>query len=429
MPCLVSGTESHTYIFDSELPSDWWITNGDAAVQNGYLTATECLDPLSNGFCTVSLWSNSSITVGSWMLDYFRAEKNNDMLFYFMAQGISNISQNHWPEEANCLFILGEDSAKEGNIAFGDFFEGDGNVPNHRDNFNINDLSLSWIHIEVSRSLDGILSLSINNQFLGNVSSEISESVTINLQIGIGDRIDNFIITDELSDTIDTTVQGSLTSTPDQVVGSEPVNSAQSKNKLTINDNLRYICAIIGGSLASWFAVSYGITRYRIRKNFQNLKYLHIIQSSAKMPELTSSMIFTLMGTSNNSRDNNEYNIPSELLNYRYLMHPIRLAILKILVQEIQMPANEIREILGLKPSEFRNHLISLEERGYLTLEDRFNPHGTVFRYALIEDHGKQEFQKLFELLREFMKEDSPFQAILNTDIEKKYFDSFYPTE
>jgi DNA-binding transcriptional ArsR family regulator len=108
--------------------------------------------------------------------------------------------------------------------------------------------------------------------------------------------------------------------------------------------------------------------------------------------------------------------IPQELLTYRYLMHPIRLAILKLLAGEDKMRSVEIKHILDISWGEYSNHINSLEEKGYVELVDEFNEDGHVSQTAYIMEAGRIEFFDLLELLKKFIADQSPYGNIIQED-------------
>ncbi|MHA2252826.1 MAG: transcriptional regulator [Candidatus Kariarchaeaceae archaeon] len=121
--------------------------------------------------------------------------------------------------------------------------------------------------------------------------------------------------------------------------------------------------------------------------------------------------------------------IPQELLTYRYLMHPIRLAIMKLLASDDKMRSVEIKHILDISWGEYGNHIKSLEEKGYVELVDEFNEDGHVSQTAYILEAGRTEFIELFELLKKFVAEQSPFGSIIKKEKFSFKDDESYPLE
>ncbi|MHA2172436.1 MAG: winged helix-turn-helix domain-containing protein [Candidatus Kariarchaeaceae archaeon] len=129
-------------------------------------------------------------------------------------------------------------------------------------------------------------------------------------------------------------------------------------------------------------------------------------------------------------KDQNYRNqIPQEFLTCRYLMHPVRLAILKLLAGEDKMRSVEIKHILDISWGEYGNHIKSLEEKGYVELVDEFNEDGHVSQTAYIMEAGRTEFLELLELLKKFVADQSPYGNIIQEDKFSFKDNESYPIE
>jgi DNA-binding transcriptional ArsR family regulator len=110
-------------------------------------------------------------------------------------------------------------------------------------------------------------------------------------------------------------------------------------------------------------------------------------------------------------------------------MHPVRLAILKLLAGEDKMRSVEIKHILDISWGEYGNHLKSLEEKGYVELVDEFNEDGHVSQTAYIMEAGRTEFLELLELLKKFVADQSPYGNIIQEDKFSFKDNESYPIE
>lgn len=118
--------------------------------------------------------------------------------------------------------------------------------------------------------------------------------------------------------------------------------------------------------------------------------------------------------------------IPQEIINYRYLLHPIRLTIMKLLYNEYQIPSTDIKKALGISWGDFANHSKSLREKGYIEVKDVFNESGIKFQMVYLHEHGREEFEILLGLLQQFLEKGSPFDRLLSED-EPFSSDNLYP--
>ena len=119
--------------------------------------------------------------------------------------------------------------------------------------------------------------------------------------------------------------------------------------------------------------------------------------------------------------------IPQELLEYRYLMQPTRLTIMKLLTSQTKMRSTEIKHLLSISWSELSNHLKSLEEKGFVEMVDEFNEDGHVVQTVYIKPEGRKEFLELFTLLQQFVSNLSPVGDILSDDDTQFFQNDLYP--
>lgn len=96
-------------------------------------------------------------------------------------------------------------------------------------------------------------------------------------------------------------------------------------------------------------------------------------------------------------------NIPKEFLNEKDLFNPIRLAMCKILSQQITLTLSEVREKLDIGWSEFHNNARALSQKGYITLDDAFRE-GKIVKVISITTIGLEKFNQVKNFLTEFLK-------------------------
>ena len=105
--------------------------------------------------------------------------------------------------------------------------------------------------------------------------------------------------------------------------------------------------------------------------------------------------------------------IPQEILTYRYLMHPIRLTIMKIPVNEDHMRSVDIKNALDISWSEYSTHVKSLEQNEYIEVQNEFSENGNVVQVVYALEFGRKQFDLLFGLLQQFVAKSSPYEYLL----------------
>lgn len=107
------------------------------------------------------------------------------------------------------------------------------------------------------------------------------------------------------------------------------------------------------------------------------------------------------------------------MYQYRFLLHPYRLAIMKLLNKYIRLSSLEIKEKLNLSWGEYSNTITSLKKKGYISYSDDFDEN-SVRRFIHLEEPGRQDFEKLTKLLADFL--------FYSTDIiDDVDYDNTYP--
>ena len=83
-------------------------------------------------------------------------------------------------------------------------------------------------------------------------------------------------------------------------------------------------------------------------------------------------------------------------------MHPVRMAMLKLLVDTPQYTTTALKKELGVNWNDFNNHLKSLEKKGYIHLELNFVEEN-VGQLVTIEPSAIPQFEALREVLTQFL--------------------------
>lgn len=96
---------------------------------------------------------------------------------------------------------------------------------------------------------------------------------------------------------------------------------------------------------------------------------------------------------------------PTELLKEKLLLHPIRLALFKLLEDGLSRNSSEIKHQLGVSWGELGNAAKALVEMGYLRISDQFSD-GNRRQMMCLEPSGITKYHYLVDLLTEYLDTD-----------------------
>ena len=145
--------------------------------------------------------------------------------------------------------------------------------------------------------------------------------------------------------------------------------------------------------------------------------------------DISNKSILMLLGQKSDKDPNYikelQNNLQHELLNYRYLLHPTRLMMLKLLYGEYKLPSSIMRQVLDISWGEFATHRSSLLEKGYIEMS-YFSSSGSIDHMLYLTEQGKQEYETVISLLVQLAEEKTPYHYLIHAeDIEQN--DPFYP--
>ena len=89
-------------------------------------------------------------------------------------------------------------------------------------------------------------------------------------------------------------------------------------------------------------------------------------------PQLIHIFGATKVFSDKKTSDEIRADIPSEILHFKYFLHPVRLSIVKLLDENMHLTTVQIRESLDITWSELSTHLGSLKKRGYIAINQEF---------------------------------------------------------
>ncbi|MHA2031057.1 MAG: transcriptional regulator [Candidatus Kariarchaeaceae archaeon] len=95
--------------------------------------------------------------------------------------------------------------------------------------------------------------------------------------------------------------------------------------------------------------------------------------------------------------------LPPGLIQYRYLMSPIRLSMMKLLYKNFSLTSIEIKNELSISWGDYANHINSLEKRKFVSIQTEFRE-AVPRQIVYLEELGRQEYEALIELLEKFLE-------------------------
>lgn len=127
-------------------------------------------------------------------------------------------------------------------------------------------------------------------------------------------------------------------------------------------------------------------------------------------------LYYTLIGQNRNSEkginDKIKESIPHDLFEFKHIFHPIRLSLMKILFESLEMTSVEIRDILDIKWNEYYSHINALKKFKLIKVEEKFKD-GYLRQVVSLEPKGIEEFKTLTDLLNLFLDSATNYNAYI----------------
>jgi len=119
-------------------------------------------------------------------------------------------------------------------------------------------------------------------------------------------------------------------------------------------------------------------------------------------PQLIHIFGATKIFKENKIRDEIQSELPKEILDFKYFLHPIRLSMVKLLDENIHLTTVQIKNFLGIGWNEVQFHLESLKKADYITINQQFID-GTTRTVVTAESKMISQFNSLKDILLEFL--------------------------
>ncbi|MCE7735556.1 MAG: helix-turn-helix transcriptional regulator, partial [Candidatus Heimdallarchaeota archaeon] len=239
--------------------------------------------------------------------------------------------------------------------------------------------------------------------------------------------IDNIIVKDEMLNP-EISVSDSITSndTPDLSTPDDLTKPTQNNlEEILIFDNEILLGGLLG--LFSIIGTSYYITKssldvplkigYSITNNTNK-----IITQIFGNKTVSYFVIGQNFISKENINEKLEKEFPPEMLKHKYLMHPARLAICRVLIQNTIISSAEIRKKLDISWADFSNQIRSLKENELIISEDRIID-GSVKQVVSITPIGIEQYNKLISVLIAFIDESPMYHKYLKENNDKNSLD------
>lgn len=104
--------------------------------------------------------------------------------------------------------------------------------------------------------------------------------------------------------------------------------------------------------------------------------------------------------------------IPHDIMNYKFLFHPVRLSIIKLLYENLELTSMELKDILRISWNDYYTYAYSLGKKGYIKIEDQFVD-GNKRQVLSIENKGIEEYKVLIDLMHLFLDNSVDYQAYI----------------
>jgi DNA-binding MarR family transcriptional regulator len=98
-------------------------------------------------------------------------------------------------------------------------------------------------------------------------------------------------------------------------------------------------------------------------------------------------------------KDSEYIEVPKELLDYKFLLNPIRLSIVKVLDTYFRYPAAELRKLLHIPWGTFNDHVEALSKKGYIETKKEFIDQNAL-NVLYFTSSGASEYSTLKGLLQ-----------------------------
>ncbi|MFX0207224.1 MAG: hypothetical protein ACFFDT_14645 [Candidatus Hodarchaeota archaeon] len=176
---------------------DWWVTQGNFTVQDGFLNASGCSPHPLLGTCINSMWKNYTAVTGTWSLDVNFDDSERFFFFYFMGLEITpDVCKCH-PEYGFILIINEQSHGKKVHLAYRAVNPDErGIVVSHS---LTTEQQSGWLHFDIIRTEVGRMVICLNDTLIMDfTNNNFTSSEYINIHVTRGVKLDNIKYNDSI---------------------------------------------------------------------------------------------------------------------------------------------------------------------------------------------------------------------------------------
>jgi DNA-binding MarR family transcriptional regulator len=141
--------------------------------------------------------------------------------------------------------------------------------------------------------------------------------------------------------------------------------------------------------------------KYKINRNKIETNYLQFFtEKGLESITVTDTNDIPIESLHKKDHLSSEYvEISPELLEFKFLMNPVRLGLIGLLYKHADYQQSEIRKALGISWGQFSAHVYALEKEGYISISNQFIE-GNSVKILFLEEKGRIEFRELKKILK-----------------------------
>jgi DNA-binding MarR family transcriptional regulator len=168
-----------------------------------------------------------------------------------------------------------------------------------------------------------------------------------------------------------------------------------------------FVLFLIAGSSVGLGGI-YLYRRYQIAKAYPDFSELSDIQKSTVNSLFydRNDMYSVLLGYKITDKKSTQKRIreqiPTDLKEFKFLLHPVRLTVMKLLFDNMAMSVLELRNLLNLTNNQINNTIKELLRKNYVETHPQFIGDGPK-KLVILSDYGIDQFKKLVDQLHLFL--------------------------
>jgi DNA-binding MarR family transcriptional regulator len=388
----------------------YYVWEANTTVENGYLEALKSEVPENDGPVWNFLVHESSITHGTWSFDFKSSSERIDWIGFAYNQPYLNGSEN-----VGDALIIPHDTQgyllglrhNIGSTIFSFLY-----FDNQRMDYITTQITTvkteeRWYHIDIVREESNRITLYLDGEELFSTTPKLDLELSSHfiMQITEGSCYDNISVSNEI------------------LIGFDEPNENEYVefllNPWVIGIGLLSIFGLIGGAYYVYNSSDQYLRRGKSLSKSLSSGTRSVISNVFGNYAKSFFIIGANMISKKTVDQEFEKVIPSELYSHKFLMHPVRLAMSSILLNETKLQTTKLREKLGISWSDLSSHTRAMESKGYIYIENILVDDKFV-QVISLESRGIREYEELTSLLFEVVDQSALLQRYVNDAIKIK---------